>query len=145
MATIIIKNSANPASTPSSLVQGEFAINVANGRLFYGSGSSNTVKEFASVTNLISTGSISASVDVGSTLFLVNSGSYNILTVGSNGQTTISSSASDIFLIKNSANNAVFTVKDTGVLQVTSSIITPTAVEGGFFYSSSNEFFLGFQ
>lgn len=46
MSTIITRNSATSGSTPSSLVQGELAINVANGRLFYGSGSANIVKEF---------------------------------------------------------------------------------------------------
>ena len=44
--TIKIKNSATPSSTPSSLEQGEMALNVTDGRLFYGSGSGNTVKEF---------------------------------------------------------------------------------------------------
>jgi len=46
MATIIIKNSATPSSTPATLQQGEFAINIADGRLFYGSGSAGAVKEF---------------------------------------------------------------------------------------------------
>jgi hypothetical protein len=46
MSTIIIKNSANSGSIPLSLVQGEFAINVLDGKLFYGSGSNNNVKEF---------------------------------------------------------------------------------------------------
>ena len=46
MSTIITRNSATSGSTPSSLVQGELAINVTDGRLFYGSGSGNVVKEF---------------------------------------------------------------------------------------------------
>jgi len=46
MSTIITKNSANSGSIPASLVQGELAINVTDGRLFYGSGSGNVVKEF---------------------------------------------------------------------------------------------------
>jgi hypothetical protein len=46
MSTIITRNSANSGSQPSSLVQGELAINVTDGRLFYGSGSGNDVKEF---------------------------------------------------------------------------------------------------
>ena len=44
--TIKIKNSATPGSTPSSLEQGEMALNVTDGKLFYGSGSGNDVKEF---------------------------------------------------------------------------------------------------
>ena len=46
MSTIITRNSANSGSQPSSLVQGELAINVTDGRLFFGSGSGNDVKEF---------------------------------------------------------------------------------------------------
>ena len=46
MSTIITRNSANSGSIPSSLIQGELAINVEDGRLFYGSGSGNFVKEF---------------------------------------------------------------------------------------------------
>lgn len=46
MATIITKNSTGSGVTPSSLQQGELAINVVDGRLFYGSGSGNAVKEF---------------------------------------------------------------------------------------------------
>lgn len=46
MATIIIRNSTGPGATPSSLVQGELAINTVDGKLFYGSGSGNVVKEF---------------------------------------------------------------------------------------------------
>jgi hypothetical protein len=46
MSTIITRNSATSGSVPSSLIQGELAINVTDGRLFYGSGSGNVVKEF---------------------------------------------------------------------------------------------------
>ena len=46
MATIITKNSATPSQVPSSLTQGELAINVTDGKLYYGSGSGNVVKEF---------------------------------------------------------------------------------------------------
>jgi len=46
MSTIITRNSATSGSTPSSLVQGELAINVTDNRLFFGSGSGNVVKEF---------------------------------------------------------------------------------------------------
>ena len=46
MATIIIRNSTGSGAVPSSLVQGELAINTIDGKLFYGSGSGNIVKEF---------------------------------------------------------------------------------------------------
>ena len=64
--TIKIKNSATPGSSPSSLQQGEFAINVTDGRLFYGSGSGDEVKEFTGT-----------SVDTGS---FVTTSSFNSFT-----------------------------------------------------------------
>jgi hypothetical protein len=74
MSTIITKNSATSGSTPPSLIQGELAINVTDGRLFYGSGSGNVVKEF--------TGSASGgtTIDTGS---FVTTSSFNAYT-GSN-------------------------------------------------------------
>jgi len=38
-----------------------------------------------------------------------------------------------------------FKINEEGVLQVSTKDITPTAVTGGLFYSSSNEYFLGFN
>jgi hypothetical protein len=51
MSTIITRNSATSGSTPSSLIQGELAINVTDGKLFYGSGSGNVVKEFGTTAS----------------------------------------------------------------------------------------------
>ena len=75
MSTIIIKNSATSGSIPSSLIQGELAINVTNNRLFYGSGSGNVVKEFTG-----SSGGGGGTVDTGS---FVTTSSFNAYT-GSN-------------------------------------------------------------
>jgi hypothetical protein len=52
MATIIIRNSTGSGVVPSSLVQGELAINTVDGKLFYGSGSGNIVKEFTASNSL---------------------------------------------------------------------------------------------
>jgi hypothetical protein len=65
--TIKIKNSATPSSTPSSLEQGEMALNVTDGKLFYGSGSGNDVKEFTGTS--IDTGSFATT---GSNTFIGN-------------------------------------------------------------------------
>jgi hypothetical protein len=65
--TIKIKNSATPSSTPSSLEQGEMALNVTDGKLFYGSGSGNDVKEFTGTA--IDTGSFATT---GSNTFIGN-------------------------------------------------------------------------
>ena len=94
MATIIIKNSATTGNMPSNLTQGELAINVKDGKLFYGSGSGNIVKEF--------TGSGGASISASYALtasFAANGGVTQLL-AGPNisispttgvGQVTISS------------------------------------------------------
>jgi len=93
MATIIIKNSTGVGVTPTSLQQGELAINTKDGRLFYGSGSGNIVKEFTS-----SGSSISASYAL--TASYATNGGVTQLLAGANisispttgvGQVTISS------------------------------------------------------
>jgi hypothetical protein len=54
MSSIIqIRNTNISGSTPSKLLPGELAINVTDGRLFYGSGSNNIVKEFPGSGNSI--------------------------------------------------------------------------------------------
>jgi hypothetical protein len=63
MSTIITRNSATSGSSPSSLVQGELAINVTDNRLFFGSGSGNVVKEFG-VTSSYALSALSASYAV---------------------------------------------------------------------------------
>ena len=63
MSTIITRNSATSGSSPSSLVQGELAINVTDNRLYFGSGSANTVKEFG-VTSSYALQALSASYAV---------------------------------------------------------------------------------
>jgi hypothetical protein len=60
MSIIITRNSATSGSIPASLVQGELAINVTDGNLFYGSGSGNTVKQFG-VTSSYALNALSAS------------------------------------------------------------------------------------
>jgi hypothetical protein len=68
MSTIITKNSANSGSTPSTLIQGELAINVFDGKLYYGSGSAGVVKEF----NTSSFASFATSASHASTASFVN-------------------------------------------------------------------------
>ncbi len=87
MATIITKNSATPSQVPSSLTQGELAINVTDGKLYYGSGSGNVVKEFSGGS--INTGSLllTASVNLNTITFTKGDGSTFPITVntGSGG------------------------------------------------------------
>jgi len=92
MSTIITRNSATSGSIPSSLIQGELAINVTDGKLFYGSGSGNIVKEFTGSGGSINptpfriaTGSISASVDTGNNIFLITQNNIPIFSVSQSG------------------------------------------------------------
>ena len=92
MSTIITRNSATSGSIPSSLTQGELAINVTDGKLFYGSGSGNVVREFTgsggfinSTPFRIATGSISASVDIGNNIFLITQNNIPIFSVSQSG------------------------------------------------------------
>lgn len=79
MSTIITKNSATSGSIPPSLVQGELAINVTDGRLFYGSGSGNIVKEF--------TTSGSGTTNTGSLLTTASFSNPNLTFTKGNGST----------------------------------------------------------
>jgi len=65
-STIQIKNSNTVGNAPSSLTQGELAINVNDGNLFYGNGSS--VKQDFAVTN-ITASAISASGEIEANTF----------------------------------------------------------------------------
>ena len=89
--TIKIKNSATPSSTPASLEQGEMALNVTDGKLFYGSGSGNDVKEFTGTA--IDTGSFATT---GSNTFIGDQTvTGSLFTTGSNtliGTTTLTGS-----------------------------------------------------
>ena len=58
-STIKIKNGTSGA--PSSLVQGELAINVSEGKLFYGSAGGTAVSSSFTFTDITSSGTISAS------------------------------------------------------------------------------------
>jgi len=97
MATIIIKNSTGVGVTPTSLQQGELAINTKDGRLFYGSGSGNIVKEFTG-----SGGGSAISASYALTASYASNGGVTQLLAGPNitlsptnglGQVTVSSTA----------------------------------------------------
>ena len=87
-STIIIKNGAG-SSVPSSLKQGEFAINVDNGFLYYGtSGSSNTVSsgwQFGAVT---SSGDVSASGDLAGNSLTIKDAGVSKTSIDASGNIT---------------------------------------------------------
>ena len=94
-STIKIKNSNSAGNTPSSLSQGELAINVADGNLFYGDGTN--VKQDIALANITASGNISASGFISASAF-VGDGS---------GLTGLSSAA--ITTYNNASDNRVIT------------------------------------
>ena len=133
-STIIIKNSATSGSVPASLVQGEFGINVTDGKLYYGSGSGNVVKEFntssfaltASYLNplnqtVLLTGSLLISGSEIITGSLAISGSGSLLTVEGD-EVTISGDLIEV----------------TGSLRVTGSIAITNFSQGSVLFIGSN-------
>ena len=94
--------------------------------------------------SFISTGSVTASVDVTGDIFIIRSGSYNPFTVSSTGLTTISGSATNLFLIKNANNQPVLTVSQSGIVILATQSIDPTGTApNGAIYFTSSSFFLG--
>ena len=61
MASTIQLRTGTGSAVPSALTQGEVAINVTNGLVYYGSGSGNDVKQLESFTHITASGDISAS------------------------------------------------------------------------------------
>lgn len=92
----------------------------------------------------IVTGSIRASVDIGSNIFLIKSGSQIPFSISNQGALTISSSADSVFLIKNSINLPIFTVSQSGIiiLATQSAQLTNPAPNGAIYFTSSS-FFVG--
>lgn len=92
--------------------------------------------------SLIVTGS--NEFEIGNGIFLISSGSAPIFSVDTQGQTTISSSTSDIFLIKNAVGTSVLAVSQSGiiVLSTQSTELTGPAPNGGIYFTSGS-FFVG--
>jgi len=122
MSSIIqIKNTSLSGSAPTSLTQGELAINVTNGRLFYGSGSNNVVKEFTGSGNSI----ISASYLNPLTQSIFLSGSLNI-----SGSTT-----------QRGNNTLIGTTTLTGSLTLSSG--SALRINNGFYVDGNRQFNYG--
>ena len=109
--------------------------NSTGGWTLVGSGAGST---------FMATGSVTASVDVTGDIFIIRSASYNPFTVSNTGLTTISGSATNLFLIKNASNQAVLTVSQSGVvILATSSIELTNTAPNGAIYFTSNSLFVG--
>lgn len=109
--------------------------NLTGGWTLVGSGAGST---------FMATGSVTASVDVSGDIFIIRSASYNPFTVSGTGLTTISGSATNLFLIKNASNQAVLTVSQSGVvILATSSVELSGPAPNGAIYFTSNSLFVG--
>lgn len=94
--------------------------------------------------SFISTGSITASVDITGDIFIIRSGSYNPFTVSSTGLTTISGSATNLFLIKNASNQPILTVSQSGIVTLATQSMDPIGTApNGAIYFTSDSFFIG--
>jgi hypothetical protein len=95
-------------------------------------------------TSYIVTGSIKASVEIGSSVFLIRSGSQVPFSISSQGTLIISSSANSVFLIKNSINLPIFTVSQSGmIILATQSAQLSNPAPNGAIYFTSSSFFVG--
>jgi len=158
MATIIIKNSTGSGVIPSSLQQGELAINTKDGKLFYGSGSGNIVKEFtgsgggggaafpytgsAQITgSLILTGSLNTTGSIffiGSNTNIVSTSSYisndfflirnTTTSLSINSGVQITSSANIPLQVLNTNNNNLLQVSQSGLIIFSTSSTTPSGI-----------------
>ena len=163
---IELKRSAVPGKVPStsSLDLGEVAINTFDGKAYFkkndgtqkivqladvsgsiASASFATTASYAlfaanggGATNQISTGSITASVDVSpNNLFLIKSGSNVYFNISSSSNTTLSS---DLFIIKNFTTQQPVLIISQSVVQFAtqSSIPTGTTQAGSIWFTSSS-------
>jgi len=157
MATIIIRNSTGSGVIPSSLQQGELAINTKDGKLFYGSGSGNIVKEFTGsggggaafpyIGNAVITGSLTVSGSTAtqllvgtSSLFVSSSGRVGIGTIAPSASLHITGSSNSALLeIDSPAVNNILYVSGSGNVGIGTNTPAYTLEVGGPIYSSPGQ------
>ncbi|MBC8435346.1 MAG: hypothetical protein H8D84_00030 [Proteobacteria bacterium] len=129
MASTIQLKTGTGSAEPSSLTQGELAINITNGLVYYGSGSGNTVKQLESFTNITASGTISSSLNdanhvLGGQLSLMGTSNGSIhLYAGGTLQTSLNSKGSVDSWINAGGNNlGIGTAEPTATLHVAGNI-----------------------
>jgi len=86
----------------------------------------------------------SSKFDINNSTFTITSGSTPAFSVNTQGQTNISSSASDIFLIKNAVGTSLLTVSQSGVVSLsTQSIELINPAPNGAIYFTSGSLYVG--
>ena len=100
-----------------------------------------------SVRPFIATGSISASVNIGTNIFFVNSGGQTFLNLTNQGSFTVASSAQNVFIIKNITTNAsILTVSQSGIVRFATQSINPVgSTTAGSIYFTSSSLFIGLE
>ena len=92
----------------------------------------------------ITSGSVTASVDLTNSIFLIQSGTFTPFSVSNLGSTVISGSATDLFLIKNTSNQNILRVSQSGiVIFATQSATLSGAAPNGGIYFTSTSFYVG--
>ena len=92
----------------------------------------------------ITSGSVTASVNLTNSIFLIQSGTFTPFSVSNLGSTVISGSATDLFLIKNTNNQNILRVSQSGVVvfATQSATLLETAPNGGIYFTSTS-FYVG--
>jgi hypothetical protein len=92
----------------------------------------------------ITNGSVTASVNLTDSIFLIQSGTFTPFSVTNLGSTTISGSASNLFLIKNINNQSILSVSQSGIVvfATQSAALSETAPNGGIYFTTNN-FYVG--
>ena len=92
----------------------------------------------------ITSGSVTASVDLTNSIFLIQSGTFTPFSITNLGLTTISGSATDLFLIKNTSNQNILRVSQSGIVifATQSATLSGTAPNGGIYFTSTS-FYVG--
>ena len=126
MASTIQLKTGTGSAVPSSLTQGEVAINVDNGLFYYGSGSTNTPKQLESFTNITASNlDISGDVDVDGTL------EADAITVGGTALSSVIAGTTVVLAATAvNATNAKVT-NDTGDAEHPIVFIDDTSPDGG--------------
>jgi len=130
MASTIILKHGTGSAVPTSLIQGEAAINIDNGLFYFGSGSGNDVKKLENFTNITASGDISSS---GIIAGLTGSFSQTVVTLKSGAE----DSPFIITIADSNGQDNKLEVNKEGVLKMGALDELPTAVTGGLVYSSS--------
>ena len=79
MASIIQLKTGTGSAVPTSLTQGEVAINIDSGLVFYGSGSGNDVKNLVNFVHITASGNISSSGNISTTGHITASGNARVV------------------------------------------------------------------